>query len=174
MLKGLYGNLLNYESLPADGHVDQPLSIWIAVTGRQHRRGLADRARSRAAGTARLQRPGRDRRQGDERFQDVDLSYMLPDSTWTPTGGGPICVLGRRAGPDPRADADRLGHSGAAGAVFPMCPYGSVFVRAETGRYGESIDCLEGLIDFADTVDRVLEPRPSEPDAPDPDAGRRR
>ena len=25
-----------------------------------------------------------------------------------------------------------------------MNPYGSVFVRAETGRYGESIDCLEG------------------------------
>ena len=45
-----------------------------------------------------------------------------------------------------------------------MNPYGSVFVRAETGRYGESIDCLEGTIDFADTVDRVLEPRAPEPD----------
>ena len=26
---------------------------------------------------------------GDERFEDVELSYVLPDSTWTPTGGGP-------------------------------------------------------------------------------------
>ena len=42
------------------------------------------------------------------------------------------------------------GHSGAAGAVFPMWPYGSFFVRAETGRYGASIDCLEGVIDFDD------------------------
>ena len=33
-----------------------------------------------------------------------------------------------------------------------MNPYGSFFVRAETGRYGESIDCLEGTIDFADTA----------------------
>ena len=33
-----------------------------------------------------------------------------------------------------------------------MNPYGSIFVRAETGRYGESIDCLEGTIDFADTA----------------------
>ena len=31
-------------------------------------------------------------------------------------------------------------------------PYGAVFMRAETGRYGASIDCLEGSIRVADAA----------------------
>ncbi len=44
MLKGLYGNLLNYQSLPAGGIVDQPLKIWVAVQGANTDAGRADRA----------------------------------------------------------------------------------------------------------------------------------
>ena len=55
-----------------------------------------------------------------------------------------------------------------------MWPYGSFFVRAETGRYGASIDCLEGVIDFADTAIAFSNLGRRSADAADPDAGRRR
>ena len=40
MLKGLYANLLNYESLPAGGIVDQPLNIWVAIDGANTAEGV--------------------------------------------------------------------------------------------------------------------------------------
>ena len=40
MLQGLYGNLLNYQSLPADGVVDQPLKVWVAVQGANTTQGV--------------------------------------------------------------------------------------------------------------------------------------
>ena len=150
MLKGLYGNLLNYESLPAGGIIDQPLNIWIAVDGRQHRRGRAG-ARDRGPLERPLHRSRRRRRQRRRALRgrraqlraagvDLDADGRRADLSFTVAEPGLIpelTLIGR-------------GHSGAAGAVFPMWPYGSFFVRAETGRYGASIDCLEGVIDFDD------------------------
>ena len=149
MLKGLYGNLLNYESLPPGGIIDQPLNIWIAVKGANTVEDVQVlEIASRWNG--RFIDPDGVAGSGDERFEDVELSYVLPESTWTPTGGGDLSFSVAEPGLIPELTLIGRGHSGAAGAVFPMWPYGSFFVRAETGRYGASIDCLEGVIDFDD------------------------
>ena len=108
---------------------------------------------------------------GDETFPTVDLSYTLPDSTWTPSGTGPISFSVAAPGQIPELQLFGFGHSGAAGVQFPMNPYGSIFVRAETGRYGESIDCLEGHDRLRRHPDRDLEPRAPEPGHQDPRAG---
>ena len=151
MLKGLYSNLLNYQSLPAGGVIDQPLKIWVAVQGANTTQGVQT-VLVEGRWSAELPRSGRRcRARGDESFPDVELSYTLPDSTWTPTGNGPIAFSVAAPAQIPELTLVGFGHSGDAGAVFPMNPYGSFFVRAETGRYGASIDCLEGTIDFADT-----------------------
>ncbi len=58
MLKGLYGNLLNYQSLPADGVVDQPLRIWVALQGTDTTQGVQT-VLVEGRWRARLQRSGR-------------------------------------------------------------------------------------------------------------------
>lgn len=150
MLKGLYANLLNYESLPAGGIVDQPLTIWVAIDGANTEEGVQT-VEIDGRWNGRFIDPDGLAGSGDERFEDVELSYVLPDSEWTPTGEGPVEFTIAAPGQIEELTLIGRGHSGAAGAVFPMWPYGSFFVRADTGRYGASIDCLEGQIDFADT-----------------------
>lgn len=151
MLQGLYSNLLNYDELPASGVVDQPLKIWAAVKGANTVEGVKV-ILIEGRWTATFRDPDGVPGTGDESFPDVDLSYTVPESTWTPTGAGPIAFSIAEPAQIPELTLTGFGHSGDAGAIFPMNPYGSVFVRAETGRYGASIDCLEGTIDFADTT----------------------
>jgi hypothetical protein len=149
MLKGLYGTLFNYQSLPEGGVIDEPLRIWIALQGAN----TAERvqvALVEGRWQARFNDPDGVAGSGDETFPDVTLRYDVPDTTWTPTGAGPLSFAVAAPGQIPELTLFGFGHSGDAGAVFPMNPYGSIFVRAETGRYGESIDCLEGVIDIAD------------------------
>jgi hypothetical protein len=150
MLKGLYSNLLSYQTLPADGHIDKPLKIWVAVQGTGTTQGVQT-VLVEGRWTADFDDPDGIPGTGDETFPTVDLKYTLPPSTWTPSGTAPIAFSVAAPGQIPELQLFGYGHSGAAGVQFPMNPYGSIFVRAETGRYGESIDCLEGAIDYADT-----------------------
>ena len=151
MLQGLYGNLLNYQSLPAGGVVDQPLKVWVAVQGANTTQGVQT-VLIEGRWSASFRDPDGVPGTGDESFPDVALSYTMPNSTWTPNGNGPVAFSVAAPAQIPELTLVGFGHSGDAGAVFPMNPYGSFFVRAETGRYGASIDCLEGSIDFADTA----------------------
>jgi len=149
MIKGLYSNLLSYESLPSGGHLDQPLTIWVAIAGANTREGTQV-VKGEARWQASFVDPDGVSGSGDETFPASVVSIALPDTTWTPTGAGSIAFSVAAPGQIPALTLTGRGHSGDAGAVFPMSPYGSVFVRAETGRYGESIDCLEGTIRIAD------------------------
>ena len=149
MLKGLYATLFNYQSLPEGGIIDKPLRIWIALQGDNTEEGVQV-VLVEGRWTARFNDPDGVAGTGDETFPDVLLRYDVPDTTWTPSGTEPISFSFAAPGQIPELTLTGFGHSGDAGAVFPMNPYGSIFVRAETGRYGESIDCLEGTIDFAD------------------------
>jgi hypothetical protein len=150
MLKGLYSNLLSYQSLPADGHIDKPLRIWLALQGAGTTQGVQT-VLVEGRWQADFDDPDGIAGSGDETFPNVALHYTLPDSTWTPSGSGPISFSVAAPAQLPELQLFGFGHSGDAGAQFPMNPYGSIFVRAETGRYGESIDCLEGTIDYANT-----------------------
>jgi hypothetical protein len=149
MVKGLYANLYSYRSLPADGKLDQPFRLWVAVQGEHTTQGvqfLPVEGRWQAS----FVDPDGVVGSGDEVFPAATVTFNLPDSTWTPTGGGDVRFAIAAPGQIPTLTLVGFGHSGDAGAVFPMSPYGSVFIRAETGRYGSSIDCLEGSIRIAD------------------------
>ncbi len=149
MVKGLYANLYSYRSLPADGRLDQPFRLWAAVRGENTTEGvqfLLVEGRWQAS----FVDPDGVVGSGDEVFPASTVTFDLPDSTWTPTGGGDVRFSIAAPGQIPTLTLVGFGHSGDAGAVFPMSPYGSVFIRAETGRYGASIDCLEGSIRVAD------------------------
>ena len=145
MLKGLYETLLNYSQLPPGGVVDQPLSIWVALAGANTVEGLRI-VKIDGRWQGRFDDPDGVIGSGDETFEDVALSYAVPPSTWTPTGNGPLAFS--IAAPGQIPELTLVGKPG--NQVFGMWPYGSLFVRAETGRYAASIDCLEGGIDFAD------------------------
>lgn len=148
MVKGLYANLYSYRSLPADGRLDQPFRLWAAVQGENTAEGvqlLPVEGRWQAS----FVDPDGVVGSGDEVFPASTVSFALPESTWTPTGRGDVRFSIAAPGQIPTLTLVGFGHSGDAGAVFPMSPYGSVFIRAETGRYGASIDCLEGSIRIA-------------------------
>jgi hypothetical protein len=145
MVKGLYANLLSYESLPSGGHLDQPLDLWIAISGENTGEGLQV-VKATARWQAEFLDPDGVSGSGDETFPASNLLINIPDTNWTPTGAGPIRFSVAPPGRIPTLTLVGRGHSGAAGAVFPFNPYGSLVVRAETGRYGETLDCLEGSI----------------------------
>lgn len=148
MVKGLYANLYSYRSLPADGRLDQPFRLWAAVQGENTAEGvqfLPVEGRWQAS----FVDPDGVVGSGDEVFPASTVTFALPDSTWTPTGNGDVRFSIAAPGQIPTLTLVGFGHSGDAGAIFPMSPYGSVFIRAETGRYGASIDCLEGSIRIA-------------------------
>ena len=173
MLKGLYGNLVNYESLPADGNVDQPLRIWVAVAGHGHHAGRAD-VLIEGRWHGRLQRSGRHRRQGDESFRTSSSSYTLPDDDVDAVGQRAAVVLGRRAGPDPGADPGRLRPQRRRGRGVPDEP---VRQRLRARRDGP----LRREHRLPRGHDRLRQRRRSRartsaalsPDDQDPDAGRR-
>lgn len=149
MMKGLYNNLSVYQSLPADGRLDQPFTLWLQLKATNTVEGeqlVKIEARWQATFVDPDGVPG----SGDESYPAAKLRFDVPASTWTPTGDGPIAFSIGAPGQIPELTLVGRGHSGDAGAVFPMYPYGSLFIRAETGRYGASIDCLEGTIDIAD------------------------
>ena len=170
MLKALYGNLLNYEALPPGGILDQPITLWLAVQGANTTEGIQI-VKVESRWQARFVDPDGELGSGDETFPAVKLSFDVPDTTWTPTGNEPIAFSVAAPAQIPELTLIGRGHSGDAGAVFPMWPYGSLFIRAETGRYGASIDCLEGSIRYRRPEHPVLEPRASQPGSADPGAG---
>ncbi len=149
MIKALYANLLSYESLPSGGALDQPLSMWVAVTGANTVQGTQF-VKIDGRWQARFTDPDGVSGSGDETFPASVIALAMPDTTWTPTGAGDVAFSVAAPGQMPTLTLTGRGHSGDAGAVFPMNPYGSVFVRAETGRYGASIDCLQGTVRIAD------------------------
>ena len=149
MIKGLYSNLYNYQSLPADGKLDQPFDLWLAIQGANTVEGVQF-VQVDSRWQAEFVDPDGVVGSGDERFPASEMTYTVPTTTWTPAGPGPISFSLAAPGQIPTLTLVGRGHSGDAGAVFPMNPYGSAFIRAETGRYGASIDCLEGKITIAD------------------------
>ncbi len=147
MMKGLYNNLGVYQALPADGKLDQPFTMWIQLKADNTVEGeQLVKIESRWQTT--FVDPDGVAGTGDESYPEAKLQFTVPDTTWTPTGGGPIAFSLGAPGQIPELTLVGRGHSGAEGAVFPMHPYGSLFIRAETGRYGASIDCLEGKVDI--------------------------
>ncbi|MGD9697140.1 MAG: hypothetical protein AB7V42_15935 [Thermoleophilia bacterium] len=145
MIKGLYANLLSYESLPSGGHLDEPLTLWLAISGAGTAQGTQV-VKAEARWKAEFLDPDGVSGSGDETFPASSVTIALPDTTWTPSGTGPITFTVAPPGNIPTQTLVGFGHSGDAGAVFPYTPYGSLLIRAETGRYGETLDCLEGSI----------------------------
>lgn len=148
MIKGLYSNLYSYQQLPAGGIIDQPFTLWLAVRGANTTEGVQV-VKVESRWSAQFVDPDGVVGSGDEVFPAVNLSFPVPGLTWTPTGAGPVSFTVAEPGLIPALTLVGRGHSGAEGAIFPMSPYGSLFIRAETGRYGESIDCLEGSVQIA-------------------------
>ena len=70
-------------------HVDQPLRIWVQLKGANTAEG-SQTVLVEGRWQADFHDPDGIPATGDETYPDVNLSYTLPDSTWTPTGGGPI------------------------------------------------------------------------------------
>ena len=175
MLKGLYGNLLNYQSLPAGGVVDQPLRIWVAAPGHEHRRRalqtvLVEGRWTGALPSIRTASPGT----GDESFPDVALSYTLPNSTWTPTGDGPVAFSVAAPGADPRAHARRLRPLRRRRRRVPDEPVRQRLRARRDGALRREHRLPRGRDRLRRHLDRALEPGPPEPDVRIPDAGRRR
>ncbi|MGE4030810.1 MAG: hypothetical protein AB7I08_11330 [Thermoleophilia bacterium] len=151
MIKALYSNLLSYESLPSGGHLDQPLTMWLAITGANTVQGTQV-VKIEGRWQASFTDPDGVSGSGDETFPASIMRVTAPDTTWTPTGAGDVSFSVAAPGQIPTLTLTGRGHSGDAGAIFPMNPYGSLFVRAETGRYGASIDCLQGTIRIANAA----------------------
>lgn len=149
MMKGLYNNLGAYQVLPPDGKLDQPFTLWLQLKAGNTAEG-EQLVKIEARWQAQFVDPDGVAGTGDESYPEAKLQFAVPDTTWTPTGGGPIGFSIGAPGQIPTLTLVGRGHSGAEGAVFPMNPYGSLFIRAETGRYGASIDCLEGKVDIVD------------------------
>jgi len=170
MLKELYANLVNYESLPESQTLTKPLRIWLALEGRNTVEGVQQVLVS-APWSAQFVDPDGEPGSGDEKFPPAKNTFTVPATTWTPTGAGPVEVgLARPETLSPIVGLTGFGHSGDAGAVYDAYPYGSLYVRAETGRYGATLDCLRGDIAVTDpTIARSnLGRRPPTPQIPTP------
>lgn len=151
MLKGLYSNLYNYAALPAGGNLDQPFTMWLQIKA-EHTAEGTQLVKIEGTWQAKFTDPDGVAGTGDESFSPIKLTYDVPATTWTPTGTGNVAFSVGAPGQIPELTLVGRGHSGSAGAVFPMYPYGSLFIRAETGRYGASIDCLEGTVKIVNSA----------------------
>ncbi len=80
---------------------------------------------------------------GDETATPVAVTVALPDSTWTPSGSGPVEF--RQA---PPGALPEVAGAGPGGGVAK--PGGSVFVGAVIGPAKLSFDCQPGTTDLAD------------------------
>ncbi|MGE3620775.1 MAG: hypothetical protein AB7L84_09960 [Acidimicrobiia bacterium] len=78
----------------------------------------------------------------DATATDVSFTVALANSTWTPAGPGDVDFTLAPAGSLPRLTI--VGHG--YGGFYPTFPYGSVFLRSETGHYGSNFDCVNGTI----------------------------
>lgn len=150
LVKGLYANLVTYESLPASQTLTKPLRIWVALEGRNTVEGV-QRVLITSTWSAQFVDPDGEPNSGDELFPPAANTFQVPATTWTPTGAGPIEVGLAQPGTHPVIEGlTGFGHSGAAGAVYDAYPYGALYVRAETGRYGATLDCLRGDVEVTD------------------------
>ncbi|WP_354700060.1 hypothetical protein DSM112329_00322 [Paraconexibacter sp. AEG42_29] len=149
VIKGLYDNLLSYQVLPSEQRLGKSLKMWIALEGRGTTEGVQI-VRVDGSWTATFQDPDGQPGSGDEIFPETPLTFDVPASTWTPAGNGPISVGLAQPGTIPVVSGlVGFGHEGAAGAVYDAFPYGSLYIRAETGRYGETLDCSRGAVDIS-------------------------
>ncbi len=80
---------------------------------------------------------------GDETATPVAVTVALPDSSWTPSGSGPIEFTQALPGALPE-----VAGAGPAGAVAK--PRGSIFVGATIGPAKLNFDCVPGTTDLAD------------------------
>ncbi|MBJ7329846.1 MAG: hypothetical protein JHC95_08115 [Solirubrobacteraceae bacterium] len=150
MIKGLYNNLSAYQVLPPDGILRQDFTLWVQIKASNTAEGT-QLVKIDSEWTAKFIDPDGVPGSGDERYPASKLKFDVPATSWTPTGAGNVEFTVGDPGQIPELTLVGRGHAGAAGAVFPMYPYGSLFIRAETGRYGASIDCVEGDVSIADS-----------------------
>lgn len=79
----------------------------------------------------------------DATAADAVFTVTLANTTWTSTGPGEVAFSLAPAGSLPRLTI--IGHG--YGGLYPTFPYGSVFIRSETGHYGSNLDCVNGDIE---------------------------
>ena len=170
MLKGLYGNLVDYEVLPEDGHVDQPLRIWVQLKGANTAEG-SQTVLVEGRWQADFHDPDGIPATGDETYPDVNLKYTLPDSTWTPTGGGPIAFSVAEPGTLPELHAGRLRPQRRRGRGLPDEPVRQRLRARRDGSLRREHRLPGGHRRLRRHGDRVLEPRAPEPDGPHLHAG---
>src|SRR5690606_7408730 len=79
----------------------------------------------------------------DATADDAEFSVVLENTTWNATGPGEVAFSVAPAGSLPRLTI--IGHG--YGGRYPTFPYGSVFIRSETGHYGSNFDCVIGEVE---------------------------
>jgi len=83
---------------------------------------------------------------GDESATTTSVTVQLPDTTWTAAGDAEVTF--RQAAPGTLPLATVVGRP--SGSEYTVAPFGSIFIRAETQRYGMNLDCSPGTITVVD------------------------